>query len=147
MREQLLPQAYETCERLIDQRITPGKSVKEQADGLQTVVSAMWPVFSVLFGTAATTAIFRRALWLASQDYPSLETIRFVDEELDLDRYVNARAKVSLSTTREELSAIVFHVSMVLQRLIGGMLQPLLDDVEATLDRPAPPTSNGEDSR
>jgi hypothetical protein len=140
----LSPLAESISRRLVSYWITRQQTIEKRCGGLETISAALWAVLAPMMGTVATRAIFSRAVTLASRQNARLGTIRVVDGGLDVSQLCLAVVQLDPEVASENLSVVVDELMLVLYRLLGGVLVPVLNEVEAELARLLP--ARGEDA-
>lgn len=133
--------------RLIEDSIGRGHDAKGQVDGLLTLVEASRAVLDETIGSIASTAVLRRAIYLAGRQHPILASVVVTEGGLEVARLRAGLATEDAGRAREALLAVANSLFAVLYGLLRSALLPILVEIEKALgDRLAAPGGRESDS-
>ena len=129
-----LPQGCDVVrQRLLDEWVAPAATPADQVDGAAAIATALYGVLETVLGGVATRAIFNRASVIARRADPRLAAVTVVEGGLDLARLRANLGNADPSSSREALVLLIDELFILLNRLLGSALPPLLAETETEL--------------
>lgn len=120
-RETARRQSQHEVEAIIGRRVDRGVK-KEVVDIYEEILVAVWAKIMPTLGKTTVHAIARRAVHLAAQSYPTLDSVTVAEDGFDfrsLKERVDERDK---ATIREALRELIVSLFDILAKLTGNVL-------------------------